>query len=84
MHPVTVGARSRARTPGHARAATARPRRNNGDAGMKGSFAGVVLIVLGTLFLAQNFGLLELKPYWKFWPVILLVVGLWLIVGRRR
>lgn len=51
---------------------------------MKGSFAGIVLIVLGSLFLAQNFGLLELKPYWKFWPAILIVIGLWMMVGRRR
>jgi uncharacterized integral membrane protein len=56
----------------------------NGDAGMKGSFAGIVLIVLGLLFLAQNFGLLELKPYWKFWPAILIVIGLYMMIGRRR
>lgn len=57
---------------------------DNEDAGMKGSFAGIVLIVLGSLFLAQNFGLLELKPYWKFWPAILIVIGLWMMIGRRR
>ena len=51
---------------------------------MKGSFAGIVLIVLGALFLAQNFGLLELKPYWKFWPMILIVIGLYMMIGRRR
>lgn len=57
---------------------------DNEDAGMKGSFAGIVLIVLGALLLAENFGLLELKPYWKFWPLSLVVVGLYMMIGRRR
>ena len=47
------------------------------------SKSGVILIVLGCLFLAQNFGLLDW--YWlrQWWPLILIGVGLWSIVDRR-
>lgn len=48
---------------------------------MKGHFAAIVLIALGTFFLLQNLGLIEISlmallKIW--WPLILIVVGVML------
>ena len=39
---------------------------------------GVILIGLGTIFLLANFDLVDretLHQLWKFWPLILVVIG---------
>jgi len=44
--------------------------------------SGIILIVLGLLFLAMNFGLVEwgwLRPWWP-----LLVIGLWSVLRPDR
>lgn len=46
--------------------------------------SGLILIVLGCLFLAHNFGLLEWGWLRQWWPLILIAVGLWSIVDHRR
>lgn len=46
---------------------------------MRGYVSGTILVLLGLLFLGQNFGLISLQSVWKFWPVILIVVGLGII-----
>lgn len=39
-------------------------------------FWGVILIIIGGLFLARNFGLLDFHFMWRtYWPVILIVIG---------
>lgn len=38
--------------------------------------AGAVLIVLGALFLLEQFGRLDVTNLWRWWPLILMVVGL--------
>jgi lia operon protein LiaF len=50
----------------------------------KSIFAPLVLIVLGVLFLLSNLGLLpNLGPLFaKWWPVILVAVGLSLLLRR--
>ena len=47
------------------------------------SKSGVILIVLGCLFLAENFGLFDWHWLRQWWPLILIGVGLWSIVDRR-
>ena len=37
---------------------------------------GAVLIVLGALFLLEQFGRLDVANLWRWWPLILMVVGL--------
>ena len=51
----------------------------------KSIFAPLVLIVLGALFLLSNLGLLpHLGPLFaKWWPLILIAVGLVLLMRRR-
>ena len=43
---------------------------------------GAVLVAVGGLFLAQNFGLFDWFDFGKFWPVVLILLGLLLIVRR--
>jgi phage shock protein C len=47
-------------------------------------WAGAILIVVGTLFLAQNFGLLWWVQARFLVPLILVGVGGWLLFGRSR
>ena len=41
-----------------------------------------VLIVLGVLFLLDNLGLFEFHWVHRLWPVILIVIGVWLFAKR--
>ena len=43
---------------------------------------GTALIVIGVLFLAYNLGLLDWFDWGRFWPVLLILLGL-LLVARR-
>jgi len=51
---------------------------------MKSYVAGTILVLVGLLFLGQNLGLISLQSVWKFWPVILVVVGIGMLVGGKR
>lgn len=47
----------------------------------------VVLVLVGLAFLFQNFGLLRWGLWgtlWRFWPVLLTVLGIYLLIGRSR
>lgn len=46
--------------------------------------APVVLIALGVLFLLANFGYLRLAHLIRFWPVLLIALGVSMLVGRLR
>ncbi len=39
-------------------------------------FAGLVIIVLGGLALLDNFGVIRIHDVWRFWPLLLIAVGL--------
>ena len=45
--------------------------------------SGVILIVLGCLFLAHNFGLLEWGWLRQWWPLLLIGVGVWYILDHK-
>jgi hypothetical protein len=47
------------------------------------SKSGIILVVLGCLFLANNFGLLEWGWLRQWWPVALIAIGIWSIVDHR-
>ncbi len=52
---------------------------------LKGStfpFAPVLLIVLGVLFLLSNLGLLEFARLLRFWPVVLIALGAYMLYVR--
>jgi hypothetical protein len=46
--------------------------------------APVVLIVLGVLFLLANFGYLRLAQLIRFWPVLLIALGVSMMLNRMR
>lgn len=46
-------------------------------------FIGYLLIVVGAWFLLENLGLLANLPTGTLWPVVIIVVGVWM-VGRKR
>jgi hypothetical protein len=50
----------------------------------KSRIGALVLIVLGALFLLSNFGWIpRLGPLFaQWWPLILVIVGVYLLVGR--
>jgi hypothetical protein len=43
-------------------------------------FWGIALIVLGGIFLLGNFDIINYDRIWDFWPVVVIVIGLKLIV----
>lgn len=49
-------------------------------------FWGVLLIVIGGLFLLNNLGIMNVnwETVWRLWPMILVVWGLSIIVGKQR
>lgn len=59
---------------------------NNFDKNSKGfSFTAIFLVLLGIVFLLNNFGILSWDLWqnlWKFWPVLLILFGLEIILGR--
>jgi phage shock protein PspC (stress-responsive transcriptional regulator) len=48
-----------------------------------GLWAGIILIVLGAYFLLTNLGVLSNFRWDLFWPAVLIVLGLLLLVRRR-
>ena len=57
---------------------------------MKGNFAAIVLVLLGSFFLLNNLGLIDISLWELFriwWPLILIIVGVMLFFapdGRNR
>ena len=45
--------------------------------------SGIVLIVIGVLFLAHNFGLLEFGWLRQWWPLLLIALGVWSLVNHK-
>ena len=50
--------------------------------GMFGVAVGFLLIVIGGIFLGVNFGVFSWWDWGRFWPIVLIVLGLLFIVGR--
>ena len=58
-------------------------KQNNNHAGYRNSIiGGVVLVVLGIIFLVQNY--LHIDILDKFWPLILVAVGIVVIYNSLR
>jgi predicted membrane protein len=51
------------------------------------SIWGIILVFLGVVLLLQNFDVLPWGLWamlWRFWPVILIIIGLNIIIGRHK
>ena len=49
----------------------------------RGFYLGVLLIALGIYFLLENLHLLPPITADIVWPVILILLGVWFLIGRR-
>lgn len=47
------------------------------------SRSGLILIVVGSVLLANNFGLLQWDWLKQWWPALLIALGLWSVVTAR-
>src|SRR5215467_1858545 len=52
--------------------------------GAGGVVVGGVIVLVGILLLLSNMGILRAGDIWRYWPVILMVVGLGRIAESRR
>ena len=48
------------------------------------SWSGIILIIVGSVLLANNFGLMEWGWLRQWWPLILIGVGLWSVLRPSR
>jgi len=48
------------------------------------SWSGIILVVVGALLLANNFGLLQFGWLQQWWPVLLIALGLMTILRPQR
>lgn len=54
---------------------------------MRNHIGGLIVLVLGILFLLDNLGIANIHVGWiiaKWWPVILILVGLRMLMRPRR
>jgi hypothetical protein len=61
--------------------------RRRGRPYSRGVLGPLLLILVGTLFLLSNFGIVNWSIWlnlWRLWPLILVAIGLELLVGRRN
>ncbi|MCX8095167.1 MAG: DUF5668 domain-containing protein [Caldisericia bacterium] len=42
---------------------------------------GLILVALGVLFLLKNLGIISGDVWEIFWPILLIILGLWIIIG---
>ena len=47
-------------------------------------WGGVALVVLGALFLMDNFRFFQLRQIFEFWPLALIAIGVWLIWSKQE
>ncbi len=45
--------------------------------------SGIVLIVVGIVFLAHNFGLLQWGWLHDWWPLLLIGLGVWSLINHK-
>jgi hypothetical protein len=57
-----------------------KPERRDKSSGIA---TGMILIVIGALFLADRFGAMDLGAWWHFWPATLIVFGVIKLVSGR-
>ncbi len=44
-------------------------------------FWGAIILLLGGMLLLQNFGLMRLDVWQLFWPAVIILFGIWLVIG---
>ena len=49
-----------------------------------GRAGGIIILVIGSLFLASNLDQVEFLEYISFWPLVLILAGVWLLLRGRK
>jgi hypothetical protein len=52
-------------------------------AGSNAPLGAIILILIGALFLLDNMGIFHMRWVGRMWPLILIVIGLWMLFRRR-
>lgn len=47
-------------------------------------FPAIIMIVIGTVFLLSNFDILPKDAIGKFWPVFIIIPGLFMLFAPRK
>jgi hypothetical protein len=47
-----------------------------------GIVGGLILIAIGSIFLLNNLDIIYIHDVWKYWPVILIVIGVGKLAER--
>jgi len=47
------------------------------------TYTGIIMILVGTVFLLSNFGILPEDSLGKFWPVFIIIPGIFMLVKKR-
>jgi phage shock protein PspC (stress-responsive transcriptional regulator) len=53
-----------------------------GSGSERGLWLGIILIVIGVLFLISNISDLNLLSFLKYWPIVLIIAGIVLLLNR--
>ena len=48
------------------------------------SWSGIILIIVGSVLLAHNFGWLEWGWLRQWWPAVLIAIGIWSVLRPQR
>ncbi len=59
--------------------------RKNGNRDYYGRiYPGITLIIVGSIFLLNNFGYLQGEAWGKLWPLFIIIPGLFMVFRSRR
>ncbi len=60
---------------------TDRPRCCDGD---RGVFFPILLVLAGSVLLAEKFGMLDFHDVWRLWPLLLIAAGVHMLLNPRE
>ena len=47
-------------------------------------YPGLILIIIGIVFLLINYGYIDTVSWGRLWPFLLIIFGLFILIRRRR
>ncbi len=50
----------------------------------RGNWTGAVLILIGIVFLLSNLDIVDIHEFIRFWPLVLIAVGVRLVIRDRN
>lgn len=53
----------------------------DGDGGV---FFPILLVLVGSVLLAEKFGMIEIREIWRYWPLALIALGVHMLLNPRE